>query len=145
MPVVADIAAAVVTAIQALDLVDDTLVVRRKTPTLPPDKEPPAIVVSVGEEGASESLTGVLDAVRYPVQVTIITGDGTKAVDNDTLRTWRESIRVAVNKGTAFASVANFESVDPEGRAPFHPAALPKDLNYSILVFTVEVTEARAR
>lgn len=144
MSVAADIADAVVTAVEALALTGVT-VVRRKTPSLPPGVSPPQVVVSVGEEGDTDYLTATLCLVTYPVSVTVVTAaGGKKLVDDDTLRGWREQIRGAVDAKTAFAAVSEFNAVHSGGRAPFDPAALAKDLNYSTQTFTVEAIEARS-
>lgn len=142
MSVAGDIADAIVTAVEGLALTGVT-VVRRKTPSLPAGVDPPQVVVSVAEEGDIRPHTATKDLVRYPVAVTIVTGGGKKLADDDTVRDWRESIRVAVNTRATFSGVGEFNQVDPGGRAPFTAAALAKDLNHSVLVFTVTTREAR--
>lgn len=146
MSVAGSIADTIVTAIQGLNLtgVASGSVVRRKTPSLPAGKDPIQIVVTVGEETV-EPLTARKDLVKYPCAVTIITSGGHKLADDDTLRTWREQIRVAVNKPACFAAVAEFNQVDPVGKAPFNAAGLAKDLNVSQLIFTVQTLETRAQ
>jgi hypothetical protein len=143
MSVAGDIADAVVTAVRGLSLVPSASVVRRKTPSLPQGVDPPQIVVSVGEENEITPLTSTKDRVRYPVSVTIVTGGGKKLADDDTVREWRESIRVAVNRRATFSGVSEFNQVDPGGKRPFDPGAMAKDLNYSVLTFTVTTREAR--
>ena len=44
----------------------------------------------------------------------------------------------------AFSSVAEFNAVHWGGKPPFDPANLPKDLNFSSMVFTVEAIESRS-
>jgi hypothetical protein len=136
------IADAIVAAVTALGL--GPTVVRRKAPSLPQGQDPPQIVVSVGEEGDVKPLTAKKDMVRYPVAVTIVTGGGKKLADDETLRLWREQIRTAINQRATFVSVPQFNQVDPSGKPPFNPAAMAKDLNYSMLVFTVSTREARS-
>lgn len=142
MSVAGNVADAVVAAVGALALTGVT-VARRKTPSLPPGKNPPAVVVTVADEGESEPMTGRKDFVRYPVGVTIITAGGSALADNETIRLWRGQIRAAVNTPDAFAGVSQFNEVTPAGRTPFDPAALARDLNYSTLTFTVECIEDR--
>lgn len=120
-------------------------VARRKTPSAPEGSANglPEIVVSVGEEPATEYLTATEKLRRYPVAVTIVTDGGAKAADDATVRKWRDQIDAALDARAAFASVDGFNQVDAGGGAPFDPAALPKDFNYSIQTFTVQVIEGR--
>lgn len=142
MSVAGSIADAIVTKVTALAL--GPTVVRRKNPSLPQGADPPQIVVSVGEEGPYRPMTATKDFGTYPVAVTIVTGGGKKLLDDETLRGWRDQIRVAVNQRATFTSVSQFNQIDPTGKAPFNPAALAKDLNYSTLVFTVTTIETRS-
>ncbi|AMV27560.1 hypothetical protein VT84_24375 [Gemmata sp. SH-PL17] len=144
------IADCVVAAIRALNLVPPANVVKRKAPSLPPGKEPPAIVVTVGEagaEGRTEPLTATQKINRYPTTVVVITAAGGKALlDDEALREWRDRIedRIDDRSRTTFAALAGFNKVDTVGKAPFDGAVLPKDLNYSAQTFEVEVIETRA-
>jgi hypothetical protein len=144
------IADAVVTAIRGLGLIDAESVVKRKTPSLPPGKDPPCIVVVVGEagaEGQTEPLTWNQKVNRYPTLVVIITAAGGKALaDDETLRNWRDLIEDEIDdkERTTFASVPGFNVVTTTGQAPFDGSVIPKDLNYSAQTFNVEVIEQRA-
>jgi hypothetical protein len=138
------VANAIVTAVQSLGLVPNASVAKRKTPSLPNGVDPPQIVVSVGEEGQVEALTARKNLVRYPVAVTIVTGGGKKLIDDETLRDWRGRIREAVDCEACFAGVDEFNQVDVAGKAPFNASALAKDLNYSVLLFTVQAIEPRS-
>jgi len=143
--VASDIADAVVTGVRGLGLVDSAAVVRRKTPSLPHGTQPPQIVVTVAEEGDTEHLTAHLNQVTYPVAVTVVTGGGKKLLDDDTLRSWRQQIKAKVDdqQQATFAGVSQVDRVTAGGRAPFDPAALHGDLNYSVLTFAVEAVEAK--
>lgn len=143
MSVAGNLADAIVTKVRTLSLVASASVVRRKTPSLPAGTDPPQIVVSIGEEGDVKPMTSAKDFVNYPVAVTIVTGAGKQLLDDETIRTWRASIRLAINTRSTFSGVTQFNKVSPTGKAPFNPAALAKDLNYSMLVFTVQTIEAR--
>lgn len=143
MSVAGAIADAIVAKVTGLALPGVT-VSRRKTPSLAQGQEPPQIVVSIGEEGTIKPMTAKKDFVTYPVAVTIITAGGKKLADDETLRIWREQIRVAVNQRGTFSGVPQFNQIDPTGKAPFNAAALAKDLNYSVLVFSVQTIEARS-
>jgi hypothetical protein len=144
------IADAVVAAIRALDLVPDDKVQRRKTPSLPPGKDPPAIVVVVGEagaEGQTEPLTATQKLNRYPTLVVIITGAGGRGlIDDATLREWRDRIEDEIDDRAraTFATVPGFNVVNTTGQAPFDGSVISKDLNYSSQTFNVEVIEERA-
>lgn len=148
MSVAGDIADAVVTGVRALSLsgVPSSAVVRRKVPTLPHGASPPQVVVSVGAEPETEYLTAAANLNRYPVAVTIVTAGGKLLADDETVRAWRQSIRRRIDdlERTTFAAVTGFNRVTTGGRSPFDPAALSKDLNYSVQLFTVEVIEQRA-
>jgi hypothetical protein len=143
--VAGDIADAIVTAVEALALTGVT-VKRRKLPSLPQGEDPPQVVVSIGDEPDTEYLTAVENLNRYPVAVTIVTAGGKKLADDETLRTWRQSVRRTLDdlERTTFAAVTGFNRVTTGGKSPFNPQALAKDLNYSVQVFTVEVLEQRA-
>lgn len=116
---------------------------RRKTPSLPGGKEPPEIVISIGEEGQIEPMDCTRDFVRYPVAVTIVTGGGAKLGDDATVRAWREQIRKKLQSRSVYAGLAGWNGVSTVGKAPFEPSALPKDYNFSMQVFTVEILESR--
>lgn len=143
------IADAVVAAIRGLALVPSASVVRRKTPSLPYGKDPPAIVVVVGEagaEGQTEPISATQKINRYPTLVVIVTAAGGKGlIDDATLREWREAIEDEIDDRarTTFASVPGFNVVNTTGQAPFDGSVLPKDLNYSAQTFNVEVIEER--
>ena len=143
------IADAAVTAIQGLALVDSDKVVRRKTPSLPPGKDPPAIVVVVGEagaEGMTEPLTATQKINRYPTLVLIVTAAGGKGLlDDETLREWRDQIEDELDdRGrTTFASVTGYNVTNTTGQAPFDGSVINKDLNYSAQTFNIEVIEER--
>ncbi|MBA4192478.1 MAG: hypothetical protein C0467_31300 [Planctomycetaceae bacterium] len=122
---------------------DDMPVARRKTPSLPSGKEPPAVVVVVGEEGNVEYLTARKYLVSYPVAVVYITAGGKLLGDDTTLRDRRIVIRNTIDKKSCFTSVTGFDSSSYGGRAPFNTNALNKDLNYSVQVFTISVQEDR--
>jgi hypothetical protein len=141
--VASDISAAIATAVTGI--VPGAPIKSRKVPTLAEDENPPLVIVSVAEEGDLIPMTASKDFVRRPASVTVIKGGGTKQANEETTRTERAAIIAAVNKPSAFAGVAEFNEVNATGRAPFNPAALAKDFNYSTLVFTVETIEARAR
>lgn len=143
------IADAVVAAIRGLALVPAAAVVKRKTPSLPPGVDPPAIVVVVGEagfEGRTEPLTWNQKINRYPTTVIVITAAGGKTLaDDDTVREWRGLIEDEIDDRwqATFASVPGINKVDSVGKTPFDGAVLPKDLNYSAQTFEVEVIEQR--
>jgi hypothetical protein len=146
--VASDVANAVETAVEALALtgVAAGQVVRRKIPAVPEDATLPQVVVSVGEEGDIEfaDFEGSV-FVGYPVAVTIVTAGGAKLADDDTIRTWRESIRRKCHDRAAYAGVTGFLEVKAQGRVPFDEGALSKDFNFSIVaVFTVTCLESRA-
>ena len=144
MSVAGDIADLTKAAIEALALTGVT-VQRRKTPSLPAGENPPQVVISVGEEPETEYLTAAHNLNRYAMAVTIVTAGGKKLADDETLRSWRQSIRRKLDdlERTTFAALTGFNRVTTGGRSPFNPAALGKDLNYSVQVFTVEVKETR--
>jgi hypothetical protein len=142
------IADAVVTAIRGLGLIDAESVVKRKTPSLPPGKDPPCIVVVVGEggeEGETEVLTAVHKLNRYPTTVLIITAAGGKALaDDETVREWRVAIEQEVGDSrTCWDSVPGWVFTKTIGKAPFDGSVLPKDLNYSAQTFIPMVVETR--
>lgn len=143
MSVAGDVATAVETAITALALSGVT-VVRRKTPTLPEGTTAalPQVVVSIEAEGEVEQIDYSTDLVRYPVAVTIVTADG-KNADDDAVRGWRQQIRRAVEARATWSGLSGWNAIGITGRAPFDASALSKDLNYSTIVFTVEVLEPR--
>lgn len=142
----ADVATAVetaVTAISALTLAGFA-VKRRKLPMLPDGENPPQVVVSVAEEGDAvpfEFENRVF--VSYPVAVTLVTVGGKAMADDDTMRGYRESIRLAIDKPSIFAAVTGFHSVRSSGLVPFDAAALKQDYNFSVQVFTVGCIESR--
>ena len=138
----AEIESAVAAAVTALAFSGVT-VARRKTPSAPEGKALPLIAVSVGEEGDVEYLTARKVMVTYPVSVTIVTKGGTALAEDDTIRTWRESIRKKMEANATFAGVSGFNAVNAGGREPFDRAALAKDLNYSSLLYRCEVIEDR--
>jgi hypothetical protein len=142
--VAGDIADLVKTGITALALSSVT-VKRRKTLSLPQGEDPPQVVVAVGDEPDTEYLTADENLNRYAVGVAILTAGGKKTGDDDTIRDWRQSIRRKIDdlERTTFATLTGFNRVTTGGRNPFNTAGLPKDLNVSIQVFTVEVLEAR--
>ena len=138
-----DVSAAVKTAIDALALSGVTCT-RRKIPVLPYGKDPPEAVVSIGEEGDTTYLDFEGNViVRYPCAVTLVTGGGSATADDTTLRDWRESIRKEIDDPVTYSGVSGFHRVSSTGRAPFDTAALSKDFNFSVHVFTVEVLETR--
>lgn len=145
------IADAVVSAIQGLNLtgLPDANVVKRKTPSLPPGKDPPCVVVVVGEggeEGQTEELSAFWKLNRYPTTVIIITAAGGKLLaDDETVREWRVLIEQELDdrERATFASVTGFNKVYTIGKAPFDGSVLPKDLNFSAQTFSVEVVETR--
>ena len=143
MSVAGSIADAIVTAIQALALVDSGNVVKRKVPSLPQGTDPPQIVVSVGEEGPFEPLWAGYILVKYPASVCIFTAGGKKLGDDETMRTWRQSIRRAVDANGTFSTVSEFNLVDWEGKTPFMQPAAAKDINASLMTFTVEAIEVK--
>ena len=117
---------------------------RRKIPALPAGKDPPQIVVSVGEEGDTIYLDFEYHVlVRYPVAVTIVTAGGSLMEDDNTLRDWRESIRKKIDDPATYSAVTGFMRTLSAGRVPFDVSALSKDLNFAVQVFTAEVLEDR--
>jgi len=100
--------------------------------------------VSVGEEGEFEYLTARKKSVTYPVAVTLVTKGGRKLDDDATLRGWREQVWAAVEARAAWSGLAGWNETLAGGKEPFDRAALPKDLNFSFLVFRVNVLENRA-
>jgi len=119
--------------------------VKRKLPNLP-EGDPlgvPQFVVSVEGEGPTIYLDVEKKIRAYPVAVTIVTATGAKAADDATVRQWRDQIDAALDTRAAFTTLPGFNDVSAAGRAPFDVSALPKDWNYSVQVFTVEVIEAR--
>ncbi len=141
---------AIVTALRGLSLMPAENVLRRKTPSLPPGKDPPAIVVVVsdaGAEGATEPLTATEKINRYPTLVVIITAAGGKALaDDDTVREWRNAVEDEIDDRelVTFAGLPGFNRVITTGQAPFDGSVIPKDLNYSAQTFNVEMIETRA-
>lgn len=118
-------------------------VVCRKTPSLPPGKEPPQVVIVIGEEGDSEYLSAARDLITYPAAVVYFSAGGKKLADDTEVRDRREAVRKKMEAAATFAGVAGFNRVLAGGKAPFDPGALAKDLNASYQVFRVEVIEAR--
>lgn len=118
-------------------------VVVRKLPGVPQGDANglPQVAVSVGEEGTTEYLTATEMLKRYPVSVAIVTATGAKAADDATVRQWRELVEAELNKRSTWA-VPGFNRVDLTNRAPFDPAALPKDANYTLATAVVEMIEA---
>lgn len=139
----ADVSAAVAAAVTALNLTGVT-VERRKTPAAPEGATLPQAVVSVGEEGEFDYLTARKKLVTYPAAVTLVTAGGRKLEEDETLRGWREQVWAAVEARAAWAGLAGWNETTAGGREPFDRAALPKDLNFSFLVFRVNVLEDRA-
>ncbi len=137
-----DIADAVVAAVTALAFSGVT-VAKRKTPSAPEGKALSLIAVSVGEEGQSERLTYSKVMVTYPAAVTIVTAQGTALADDHTIRTWREAIRKKMEATATWSGVLGFNEVHAGGKEPYDRAALAKDLNYSSLLYRVEVIEDR--
>ncbi len=143
MPSVADkVADAAVLAVQGLAWAA-AITERLKTPSLPQGKDPPRVVVCVGEEGETEYLTSRDRLVKYPLAVVYFSAGGRKLADDAELRERREAVFNAVDAKAAFAAVPEFNAVSRGGRTPFDPGALPKDLNASVQVFTVEAIEGR--
>jgi len=103
----------------------------------------PQFVISVGGEGPTIYLDVEKKIRAYPVAVTIVTATGAKAADDATVRKWRDQIDAALDTRAAFTTLPGFNDVSAVGRAPFDVSALPKDWNYSVQVFTVEVIEPR--
>lgn len=148
---------AIVAAIQAIGLevsegppaveLPDESVLRRKTPSLPPKKEPPQVVVVVGDTAAKvEWLNATQKLSTWPVSVVIITAGGRKHEDDERSRTWREEIERAVydQQRTCFADLAGFNECNVSGKSPFDPQALDKDLVYLTSNFEVQVIETLA-
>lgn len=117
---------------------------RRKTPSLPEGKSPPELVVSVGAFGRVEPIDARRDMVGYPLAVTIVTAGGTAAAYEPLIDNWRQRVRRAVQARATWAAVGGWNSVETEGKEPFDSAALPKDFNFSVQVFTVFVLEPRS-
>ena len=136
----ADVSAAVAAALTTEALTGVT-VARRKTPAVPEGAPLPQAVVSVAEEGEVEYLTARTTLVTYPVAVTLVTKGGTLLAEDAALRDWRERVRKRVEAVATFAGVAGFNAVSAGGREPFDRAALAKDLNFSSLLYRVEVVE----
>lgn len=131
------------TAVTALALAGVT-VVKRKVPGVPEGGGAlPQVVISVDGEGPVRKNDALTDMVSYPVAVTIVTAGGQKAGDDPVPRKWREQIRKKLQTRATFSGISGFNRVTTEGKAPFDPAALPKDFNFSTQVFTVEVRESR--
>lgn len=103
----------------------------------------PQVVVSVGEEGATEYLSATQKLKSYPVNVAIVTPAGNKHGDDATVRKWREDIEEELDKRASWATVSGFNAVDVVNREPFDRTAMAKDQNYSLIVATVSVVEAR--
>ena len=113
-------------------------------PALPAGKDPIEIVVSIGEEGDTQYLDFEGNViVRYPLAITIVTGGGLNLADDATIHTWRESIRKKLDDSATFSAVTAFHRVTSSQRSPFDISALPKDLNFSIQLFTIEALETR--
>ena len=151
------VADAIVTAIRGIGLetaegeaLASASVMKLKTPSLPDDVQPPAVVVAVGEGGEggeTEEIDAFTKLNRYPVTVAIFTAAGGSLLgDDETVREWRVEIEEVVDdRGRAtFATVPGFNKVSTMGRVPFDPVALRDDLNMSSQRFTVEVLETRA-
>lgn len=126
-----------------IDALPGVTVVERKTPVVAESDALPLAVVSVGEEGDVEYLTARKVMVTYPCAVTLVTAQGFALADNPVLRTAREAVRKGVEAAATFAGVAGFNAVNGGGKEPYDRAALAKDLDYSSLVFRVEVIEDR--
>ena len=149
MSVAGAIADAAVAAVTGLSLTYGSppvafVVKRRKTPTLPQGIDPPQVVVTVGEEPDTEAATSKKDFKRYPLGVAIITATlGRNLKDDEAVRLIREQVHSTINRATTFAGVPQFNRIDPGRRDPFLPGALPKDVNLSTLLFSVEAIESR--
>ncbi len=140
-----DVADAIQAAMVAL--MPTAMHAKRKKPSLPPGKElttgQKAVVVSVGEEGAIERITATKVLVKYPAAVTLITGGGFNAGDDETVHDLREDIRKALFDYGNYATVVGFNDVSIFSGTPFDTRALDAALNYAIQTATVEVLESR--
>lgn len=143
MSVREDIAEAVVDAVDALALSGAPAAVRQKIPALPPDVNPPRIVVSVAALPKTETITNGHRLKRYKGAVTIYTAGGTQLADDDALGAWVEAIREALERWEIFASVAAFNDVTVEDATLYPTTALGRTLSVASIPFTVETKEAR--
>jgi len=143
---VGDVAKAAVDAIGITNNAVAVPSVKRKTPSVPEGDTLglPQFVISVGEEGKVETLTATEKLKRYPVAVTIVTGGGSKAADDPTLRSWRQQLEQKLDaRDTWRTDVAGFNEVNITNKLPFDASALAKDFNYATVVAEVQVIEAR--
>lgn len=141
MSVAGDIGEAVEAAVTALALTGVT-VVRRKTPSVPEGATLPQAVVSIGDERA-ERLDATTQLVTYTVAVTLVTAGGAKLADDDTLHTWRQSVRRKLEDRAVWGTVSGWSEVRLGGVVPYDAAALAKDFNYSPITYQVFVREDR--
>jgi hypothetical protein len=118
-------------------------VVKRKLPGVPQGDTNglPQVVVSVGEEGATEYLTGTELLKSYPVTVALVTDTGSKAADDAVVRQWRERIEQELDKRSTWVSVPGWNETSLSNSHPFDRAALPKDANYTLVTAVVQMIE----
>lgn len=130
------------TAVEALTLTGVT-VTKRKTPSLPEGKSPPAVVITVVQV-KWERLTATEKVNTFAVTATVITGGGAKAADDATVRKWLKQIESVLEAQATFIAVPGFDGIDIRPGPPFDPAALAKDFNYGFVSADVTVVEGHA-
>lgn len=147
MSVAGDIAAAISTAITALNIPDCTIAIRKR-PSLPPGKElaagESAVVISVSEEQSALKTCADKALITRTVHVAYIETGGEKLGESSTLRDRSESIRRVLSDYATYASVAMFNDVNISRVSPYEQAAMNATaLNYAMHAASVETHEER--
>jgi hypothetical protein len=125
-------------------------VVKRKFPVNPAGKSALELVVVVGEESRSEEMDARHKFETYTTAVVLVTPTGHKTLDDAAPRVIRDRVKQLVDDldfrtfATLTASARINKATFTGGKPPFDPQALAKDLNWSALVFDVQVIQTRA-
>lgn len=125
-------------------------VVVRKTPISPSGKSVPELVVTISDESKSEALDALTKLETFSAWVTFVTPGGHKLLFDSTVgRVKRRVQELLDDRGrVTFATLitgATFNRCDFTGaKPPFDPAALLKDLNWSVIPMEISVLIERA-
>lgn len=149
MSVAADVITATLAVVNGLSLSPTPTVRVRKRLAILDGETPPLVVVSVGDGEQVEQLCTRAGArtflVAYPVSVGLIFKSLGKTAGNDTLRTWRESIRAALldwMSGLRAGGLPQVNDVTAAGKSVFDQTGLDRQgLDVAEMTFTVTTVE----
>ena len=128
-------------------------VVVRKVPILPSGKDPAETTIIVDQESRSQAIDARTRLETFTAFVLFVMGGGHKLAFNAVIAGWRDVAKQVVDDKdrATFADLTNTAAVAEinrgtyvGGKAPFDPAALGKDLDFTIVPFEIEVLVTRA-